>query len=62
MTWLNSETAEERSPIMYGVGASTMSIKSDGRMVTNVCCHSNGYSSATTAQMHELRVLKKEKQ
>lgn len=38
-----------------------MSIRADGRMVTNVCCHSNGYSSATKAQMHELIVLKKEK-
>jgi len=34
-----------------------MSMSIDGSTVMNVCCHSNGYSSAAIVLMHVLSVL-----
>ena len=36
-----------------------MSMSVDGSTVMNVCCHSNGYSSAVIVVMHVLNVLHK---
>ena len=46
------------SPIMYGVGAHTISIIFLGNTGMYVCCHSNGYNNADMAWMQLDKVLK----
>lgn len=44
-------------PTMYGIGASTNSIKAFGNIGINTCCQEKGYTIAASAFAHEVSLL-----